>query len=146
MRQVRNGVFETNSSSTHSITIIKKSENQEYNIPEVLEVCDIEDGRDFEYSSVEEKFTILVVMADSVNRLEEVLKLLNKIGVKKLILSTWKAGRYNEGVGIGFSSSYAMDCPDYYVSEIIKSEETLKDYLFNKFSNITGHNNEYWEE
>lgn len=142
MKKIRNSVFETNSSSTHSIII--KNTQEDYEIPKRLEVTRLQQtGRNFLYEGIEERFTVLISLADTCNRLDEVLKALFNIGIEEVILE--KAD--NSTSLSSFSMTYGMttyleeieksDC-EYYLNEIMESEQSLKQWIFDPGSYLYG--------
>ena len=145
-RVVRTGVFETNSSSNHSLIIVESEMNNKWQgeVPKRLEPVYLEEGRNFSYDTVEEKYTALIVMADRCNKLIDALKMLKSIGVEECILSKY-SGEYSAwGIpGIGGPGCGEIDSPEEYVMEIIESEDALKRYLFDAESSLWGEDNNY---
>ena len=143
MRKVRYGIFETNSSSSHSITIGDKlPKNLE--IPKRLEVCMIDEGRNFYYNSIEEKFTFIVVLAKQANRLDDLLKMLTEIGVEeKILMKCTGSSLLWSGCGIEANTLCEIDSYDTfdYVNEILESTDSLKKWLFSPDSYAFGEDN-----
>lgn len=140
MINIRQGVFETNSSSSHTITIGDELPKH-LKIPERLEVCMIDEGRDFYYNSIEEKFTFIVVLAEQAHRLDDLLKMLTEIGVKEKILTKCDGSSLLwNGCGIGANSLCEIDTGDTvdYVNEILESTDSLKKWLFSPDSYASG--------
>ena len=148
MRKTRKGIFETNSSSTHSLTINPNKNVSKYPIPNKLEVCRLEDTvHYFCYDTTEEKFTILIILAEGLNRTDEVFKALFKIGIQQLILE--KADWVSDNIDIRYGiSKYIPEIDTYKYEEIynkiMESTETLMSWLFDPESEISGYdNNDY---
>lgn len=141
MKNIRRNVFETNSSSVHSITIGDNLPN-DFEVPKRLEVCDLEVGRDFCYNTVQERYTIAVLMAYSEGRetFEKLIRMLDKIGVKEKILAKCTgADVFWSGVGIELGNAgEASEGADYYMDEILESEDSLKRWLFALDSELSG--------
>lgn len=145
MKQVRYGVFETNSSSTHSITVYPIYD-KDAKLPEKLEVCELYEGRDFEYRTIEEKFTVLVVLAYHLGDLYHLVKRLYDLGVKEMVLSKVKGDSLWMGGGIECTSLGEIDCEKDYYDEIMESDDSLRGWLLSPFSELSGHdNNDDWE-
>ena len=146
MINIRKNVFETNSSSSHSISI-GESMPENFEIPKKLTVCPIDEGRNFEYSSTEEKFTFIVCIADRVDKLDRLLSMLDEIGVKEKVLTVCN-GKYLDwysSAGLGVNSIGEIDpydCEDY-VDEILESTESLKLWLFSPDSSAYGEDDNY---
>ena len=147
MKVIRSGVFETNSSSCHSIAI-GDSLPEDLKIPKRLEVCELELGRNFDYNTVEQRFTVAVMFAyyDSKQTLEKLLKMLNNIGVQEFILAKCKGySLLFNGAGIEIGNiSEASDDADIYIKEIMKSEDTLKKWIFSNDSYLYGEDDNEW--
>ena len=140
MKQIRYCVFETNSSSTHSITVYPVYDKNA-KLPEKLEVCELYEGRDFEYRSIEEKFTVLVVIAHHLDKLYELIKRLYDLGVKEMVLSKVNGDNLWMGGGIECTSLGEINCEEYYYNEIMKTDDTLRGWLLSPFSELSGHDN-----
>lgn len=148
MINIRKNVFETNSSSSHSISIgdyIPKN----FEVPKKLTVCPIDEGRTFEYSGTEEKFTFIVCIADRVGELDKLLSILDEIGVKEKILTVCngKSLSWYNSAGLGVNGIYELDTTDCqeYVDEILESSETLKQWLFSPESYAYGEDDNYFD-
>lgn len=78
MRQVRNGVFETNSSSIHSIAIpkncVNKISNIYFNIGEFGWSFNEEDPADYLYTAIYETSNTLAELEDKLSRLKDILE------------------------------------------------------------------------
>lgn len=115
-------------------------------IPKRLEVCSLDEGRNFYYSGVEEKFTFIVVLAEEANRLDDLLEMLDKIGVKEKILSKCTGSSMLwSGAGIGGNTLCEIDPwdRDEYVDEILESTDSLKKWLFSTDSYAEGEDDNY---
>jgi len=150
---VRKGVFETNSSSTHSICIAKTNK---INIPEKITVNlhNYEFGwEEDKRSSTEEKIAYIVIAMlnycnfdIAVDRIKRLITCIRNFGVKSLEISGIEIHSY------GSVSEPYFDTWDGYVdhgNELedfvktnLENDDLLKEYLFNKDSFIlTGNDN-----
>lgn len=139
MKIIRRSMFETNSSSMHSL-VLGDSVPDSFVIPSRLEVCYIEQGRYFEIRTVQERYTAAVVMARRAKRLNDLLEMLDSIGVKEKILCKVDGTRLWDGYGIEAQSMYELDLSDCeeYIEEILESEDSLKRWLFSRDSKLSG--------
>lgn len=140
MRIIRRSMFETNSSSIHSI-VIGDSLPENTIIPDRLEVCELELGRDFAYDTVQKRYTIAIIMAYNAGRLDDLLSMLNKIGVReKILCKATGSSLWLSGAGIEAQSPAEIgteDCKEY-IEEILESEDSLKRWLFSPDSELSG--------
>lgn len=135
MKQVRQNVFETNSSSTHSICIAK---NQLVEFPEKI----IFEGGEFGWEidtldTIQEKTSYLYTgfyANDRLNDFQKVVSLLKLKGIEIDLIEIPK-GSYN----------YYIDHSDElndFLTMILKNEENLMSFLFSPLSFIlTGNDN-----
>lgn len=146
MRKIRRSMFETNSSSVHSI-VIGDSLPDDLVIPNKLEVCYMEKGRNFDYSTVQTRYTAAVLMAHSRGRLTELIEKLHAIGIKEKVLSIANTDSQYDGYGIEMDSLGEIDpdAEEQYLDEILESEDSLKCWLFSSNSSLSGEDdNEIW--
>lgn len=134
MRQIRNGVFETNSSSTHSFCISKESVKDE-NIPNYLNIRTNEDfGWSADcYNSPEEKAAYLCTVMEWCELDAEKEEFLNKLKNEFHIKFSYKSKN-----GYVDHSGEAIA----FVHELLSNTDKLKRFLFNSKSCIyTGNDN-----
>ncbi len=155
-RQIRQGVFETNSSSTHSICIATETE---YDIPKRVEfgfgefgwaidkLSDRKERADYLYTCIS--------YVNDINQIQEYLdfiyKTLRKHGVDEIYFDSFALNVYagwSEDVELAISSpnytyvdhgGYALE----FVDAVCTNEKLLLDYLFSDKSFIlTGNDND----
>lgn len=110
-------------------------------IPKKMEVCVLDEGRDFCYDSIAERFTFIVVLAEDRGRLDDLLKMLDNIGVEEKILTKCNGSSLHwDGAGIGAATLCEIDPYDAesYVNEILETEDSLKKWLFSPDSDAFG--------
>ena len=158
MLQIRQGVFETNSSSTHAISIAKWDDTMR--VPDSIHFClNKEFGWEFEkYNDVMSKASYLWIAACSIygnisnedNLIEikeKIFNILFDAGVKNI---TFDSGDYieydwnNEGALLSFNGYidhvYSLN---NWVDELIDDPNLLLAYLFNPDSQVyTGNDND----
>lgn len=150
MKQIRKGVFETNSSSTHSICIAK---DVELTIPKALHFSFGEFGweRDTLYS-VSEKASYLYTGLMANKRKEDVDKIVERLKDKGIEVTTeeliYKKYTYegNDGgeyIDNGGYVDHSDDMGDF-LNAVCEDESKLMSYLFSDLSFIiTGNDNDY---
>lgn len=141
MKLTRYNIFETNSSSTNCLTIGDKLES--YYIPETVTLLDLYGGRDFEYSDVDSRFTILASMCE----LDEFLFLCYKLyefGVKNIILPKPKEFSEPWGRSISIGNWEVNESERKDIKDTLENDEDLKAWLFNPESEITGEDNNFY--
>lgn len=143
MRIIRNKTFETNSSSSHSLTL--GSPLSEYQIPKKMMICDLEGGRTFEYSTVDERFSILASRLE----IDEFFYLCHKLyqfGVEEIVLPNKKTFPYADDFYDFSISNWDID-PEWYdeMHSYLKNDDLLKRWLFSPDSEISGEDNNVWD-
>ena len=144
--QVRNGMFETNSSSTHALNVFKESE---HNVPSEL-IIDLNDDycygwQEDTYHDINDKLAyILCVIAqsfheDEINEQKEMVQqlkaLLSAAGVKYIEI-TWPSKKW-----WGATVDHGSEAFDIVV-DMLNNPEILYNFLFNPQSYIeTGNDN-----
>ena len=134
MRQVRNGVFETNSSSTHSFCISKEPVKDE-NIPNYLNIRTNEEfgWRTDCYNSPEEKAAYLCTVMEDCELDAEKEEFLNRLKNEFHIKVSYKS---KNGYVDHSGEAVAL------VHELLSNTDKLKRFLFNPKSCIyTGNDN-----
>lgn len=152
MKQIRKGVFETNSSSTHSICIAK---NPELTIPESIHFEFGEFGwEENKLRSAEEKASYLytgLVANDKFSEAEKIFEILRSKGIEvtaevpvqeKRIYTNSEGGQteYTHSENTGYiDHSYELG---EFLNAICSDEDKLMSYLFSDLSFIiTGNDN-----
>lgn len=159
MIQIRQGVFETNSSSTHAISVVRHV-NEQYEIPESIHFGltgqygwennvyhNVSDKANYlwiatcsQYSSLDDEATLIRIKAD-------VTKILNDYGVKHVSFedADYITSKYNsEQPPYLDIDGYIDHHSDLYgwIDEMIEDPELLIGYLFHPHSYIhTGNDN-----
>lgn len=137
MIQIRNGVFETNSSSTHSLCISKEKFDVA-NIPDYLNISADEDfgWSQIAYNTPEEKANYIFEVMCECGMIAEIKDFKNKIkklGIKasypKLVKDKWGC------VDIGGYVDHAGEAVPF-VHELLKDNDKLCRFLFNPKSVI----------
>lgn len=156
MQVIRKNVFETNSSSTHSICIAK--ENTKVDIPDRIEINlkNYEFGWEYDkYYTVEEKLAYLIfgLMAETYYKNEDVgykrtMKLLETVGkwVKTIYIKGLEFVCYEGKSYLEVTDGYVDHASDMeeLLDAVLNDEELLKRYLFSIDSFIaTGNDNTY---
>lgn len=151
MINIRKNTFETNSSSTHSIVIVK--DEKELDIPDKMTIHLEEDfGWDYRiFNSAEDKLEYLIFgiidSADSITEAIEnieklvqiVKKWVNKIYIKGIKLELYSDKFYISTEGYLDHGNYTKELLD----NVLNNEELLKRFLFSPLSFIaTGNDNE----
>ncbi|MBU0579484.1 hypothetical protein KJ628_05980 [Patescibacteria group bacterium] len=150
-KQIRREVFETNSSSSHSLTIDTTIEimqklipNNEGNIvvDENLGYCQF--GWEFEsYHDVGSKIIYAYLQAESVNNRKWIQLLTDVVkehsGAKEVI---WKIVDDYDSKHCGYIDHQSCGSEDDSCQKMFKNKKTLKQFLFNKSSYVrTGNDN-----
>lgn len=144
MKQIRQGVFETNSSSTHSICIAK---DIKLSIPKNIHFSFGEFGWERDtLSSIQEKASYLYtgMMYNNPQGMDKIIETLQKNGVEVTrempIMVTYKSGiAYIDNGGY---VDHAGDLAPF-LTAILESEERLLSFLFSDLSFIiTGNDND----
>lgn len=141
-KQIRKGLFETNSSSVHALCIPK---NEPYTLPNevIFQVGEYGWGPDEEYNTANYLYTTLLYLEMN-DKLRELKEILAKHGVT----SVFKKPR-NDDWYVDHSGCYD---PDHnFLEDIFKDEDKLLRYLFCPSSYILIFNDnmstdEYWKE
>ena len=145
--QVRDGVFETNSSSTHAFNVFNSTEK--YEIPESIHIDLNEHSFGWEcdtYYDICNKLAYLCILADDYadeskgqEQLEKLKALIYAAGVKDLEIIPAKEGNWNTYVDHGNNATYILD-------DMLENPDILYDFLFNPLSYIeTGNDNDDYE-
>jgi hypothetical protein len=144
MKQIRQGVFETNSSSTHSICIAK---DVKLSIPKNIHFSFGEFGWERDtLSSIQEKASYLYTGMMYINPqgMDKIIETLQKNGVEVTrempIMVTYKSGI--DYIDNGGYVDHA-GCLAPFLTAILESEERLLSFLFSDLSFIiTGNDND----
>jgi hypothetical protein len=147
--QIRNGLFETNSSSVHSIVIGNNGEDIYKNLPATVEFTGGEFGWKHEiYNDTNSKASYLytsIVDCRAEIDLEDALKRIKEILAKWNIQANFEQLNKDNRF-YGFCYVDHADGNIDFIKELITNEELLMNYLFSNGSNIeTGNDNEYIE-
>ena len=155
MKKIRNSVFETNSSSTHSICVCK--ENRGIVFPEKIDINiqDYEFGWEHEkYSSTDEKLAYIIMgitaryysqgITETCKKIELLLKTIGqwikRVSVHGLYFLCYDGSAYIEEENYGYVD-HASEMEEL-LDAVLNDEETLKRYLFSSDSFIlTGNDN-----
>lgn len=139
-RQIRQGAFETNSSSTHALNVFNGYRN-DYYIPESITVRPGEFGWECDtYSSPEDKLAYLYTWMLGVMSKEEAQEkltlLLEQAGVKEVEF---------ENCGGYWEDGYIDHSEDLYSGDLTELlDKYFVDYVFNSASYVeTGNDNDY---
>lgn len=149
MKQIRQGVFETNSSSTHSICIAK---DVELTIPKSLHFSFGEFGWEIDtLKSLGEKASYLytgLILNDRKEDIDEIVKLLENKGIE-VTLEEPSYGKftYDDGDYYEYFNNGSIDHSDEmadFLNAVCEDEDKLMNYLFSDLSFIiTGNDNDY---
>lgn len=137
-RQIRNNVFETNSSSTHSIAISKKpvviGKSIHFGIGEFGWENDCVDTADYLYTAILEQDN----RDDLLNRLKEIL---NSYSIEyEFDEPLWRQSSYGNYLGYGYiDHSYELR---EFLDTILSDEDLLMRYLFGDSNVYTGNDNQ----
>lgn len=119
MKLIRGEVFETNSSSTNTLVI----DSDKITIPKKLYICDNDwCGRDFEYTTSDEKFTVMARVCDGLGEFLALCYKMYKAGVEEIVLPN-----PNTFTGLRDTKYIGICC-----GEIDDSEEELKVLLLDE--------------
>lgn len=137
--QIRQGVFETNSSSIHAICIAKELGYPKELPKELIFYRDEFGWENEEYRLVEKKASylyeaILCIYSDPYIKLKEVEKILNKYGTK---CEFKNPDKLFEGY-IDHGSELRQ-----FIEDLLSNEDKLMTYLFGDSFIITGNDNNY---
>ena len=157
MKQIRNGVFETNSSSTHSICIAKDAK---LSIPKSLNFSFGEFGWEHRtLQSTLQKASYLytgLIDNDREEDFKKILKILSKVGInvttEQPIFKTntyidldGKKSEYTTGINTGYVDH--SNELDEFQNAVCEDENKLMNYLFSDLSFIlTGNDNDDIDE
>lgn len=135
MKKIRNNVFETNSSSTHSICI---ATDAELIIPQSLHFSFGEFGWGYDtLNSVEEKASYLYTGLMANNKDEEVDKIVQTLKDKGVNVTIEEFNGYNDGY---IDHSYDLN---EFLNDVCNNKENLLQFLFSPLSFIiTGNDND----
>lgn len=144
--QIREGLFETNSSSVHAMSVFTKKDGN-YNIPEKIKINlnDYEFGwqQDTFYDDTESKVAYLYLLAencggDTTKRIEA---LLMTAGVKEVIVVNETNGKWSFGGYIDHSSE-----KEDFLLHLLDNPDLFNDFVFNPKSYIETGNDNVWED
>lgn len=140
---IREGVFETNSSSTNTLVIDSDSN---IIIPEKLYVCDNDwCGRNFEYTTPSEKFTVMVRVCYDKEELLGLCYKMYKAGVKEIVLpnpSTFTGLTDTKNIGIHCGE---IDDSEGELRSLLEdeNEQELVAFIFGSNSFIEGEDDNF---
>ncbi len=140
MKKIRKNTFETNSSSTNSLSI----DNSNIEIPMKLTIINNSwGGRDFELRTPDEKFTCLASLCDNTGQLFALCHKMYQFGVEIIKFPNPQEFdlEKNEDYMWIYSGGEIEDPQE--LIDLLKDDEELKAFIFGKYSSISGHNNEY---
>ena len=151
MINIRKNTFETNSSSTHSIVIVK--DEKELDIPNKITVhLEREFGWSYEFfNTAEEKLEYLIFgLIDSANSVVEAIENIEKL---VQIVKKWVDKVYIKGMKLElYGNHFYIDTEGFLdhgndteelLNSVLNDEELLKRFLFSSLSFIaTGNDNE----
>lgn len=155
--QIRMGVFETNSSSTHAICITKKKDN--YKIPKHIDFEFGEFGWECdEYSDICNKASYLItaIFSFSKSKVDEKLAQLKNIldshnitysiPEPKVKSDMWRGKEYYY-YDLGYNYIDHVEETQDFVDAVLSDSEKLFRYLFGNSFIITGNDNDgsYWD-
>lgn len=148
MKQIRKGVFETNSSSTHSICIAKDAE---LTIPKSLHFSFGEFGWECDtLYSISEKASYLYTGLMANERKEDSDKIIQLLKDKGIEVTTEEPiyKKYTDGgeyIGNGGYVDHSDEMSDF-LNAVCEDESKLMSYLFSDLSFIiTGNDNDYYD-
>ena len=129
-KQIRKGVFETNSSSTHSICISKAPAT----IGKEVEFCADEYGweNDCVYDTASYLYTAILEMHDSEELLEKLKDILDRNSIKYKFYTPSEYGWYID---------HAYDTREF-IESVLADEDMLMRYLFGNSCIYTGNDNQ----
>ena len=131
--QVRNGLFETNSSSTHAINVYHNE--HPYDIPAeiILELSDYIFDRAYnKHNSIKSKLAYLILSTNSEQDVTLIKSLLSAKGVENIIIY--------ESDGFGGWVDHA-ECNGKLLTDLLSHPDLFYDFIFNPESHIiTGDN------
>lgn len=147
MKQIRNSVFETNSSSTHSICIAK---DQSFTLPERIYFEFGEFGWECDtLQSTEQKASYLytgMIANDMMDQFSSVVKTLESKGIEvKAEEPIWKESSYTPGYKYVDNGGYVDHSDELaeFIKAVTEDEGKLLRYLFSPLSFIiTGNDND----
>lgn len=140
-KKIRDGVFETNSSSSNSLSIEPWRDGLV--VPERLSYVELEMGRTFEHKGYNERFTVLLSLCGSA---DDVFKLCYKcyqFGVKEIVLPNPDNYTCYGNSDYIHVSAGEIDDSEYELRECLKDDELLKGWLFNPDSEVSGQDDNY---
>lgn len=137
MIQIRNGIFETNSSSVHAICIAKPRKNSEFEFPTQMDVSLGNYGWDFSVlNTPSSRAAYAYTLAKDIGKAEEVKQCIFDICCETDVDVYFDVNNPN------FSYvDHAYDAEDF-ISDMLKNKRKFKDYLFGTNSRVfTGNDN-----
>ena len=140
--QIRKGLFETNSSSTHSIVIGNNGEDIYSDLPEQVYFEGGEFGWEHEvYNDVESKASYLytsIVWCDMLEYIDKIKEILAKWNVEAIFEKLDKNGNFTSWSYVDHGGENVE-----LVKQLCENEELLMNYLFSKGSFVeTGNDND----
>ena len=140
MKKVRKHTFETNSSSTNSLSI----DNSNIEIPMKLTIIDNGwGGRDFELRTPDEKFTCLASLCDNTEQLFALCHKMYQFGVEIIKFPSPQEFDLEKNEDYMWIRSGGEIEDPQELKDLLKDDEELKAFIFGKYSSISGRNNEY---
>lgn len=142
MRQIRNGVFETNSSSTHSICISKKPVSCwgfiRFRIGEYgWENACVSDTASYLYTAILYAYS----REEAEEKIEKIKQVLDKNSVSYAFEEpTYETGRWGTYIKYGYID-HGNECTEF-VEAVLNDEEMLLRYLFGDSFIYTGNDNQ----
>lgn len=144
-RQIRQNVFETNSSSTHAICIVRK-DVQDEDIPKFVMFKHGEFGWYFDvYTDIETRASYLYeaircLYYDDENKMLQYLKELRSTLLKHGVDCEFDTSKDDRGIENGYID-HGSETREF-VDEVIHNEQKLLRYLFGESKIVTGNDND----
>ena len=159
MLNKRNQTFETNSSSTHAICIVKESENIEIPDRICLDLNDYEFGWSFkEYDEYDSKLAYILIeilkyrdIIIASERLHIILEMLKEMGIKRIEIKgiEFHTDEYENEPYFYIPDGYVDHSDELYelIDALLSDKDLLERYLFEPKSFIaTGNDNSDYDE
>lgn len=140
MKKIRKNTFETNSSSTNSLSI----DNSNIEIPMKLTIINNDwGGRDFKLRTPDEKFTCLASLCDDTGQLFALCHKMYQFGVEIIKFPSPQEFDLEKNKDwMWIHSGGEIEDPEE-LKDLLKDDDELKAFIFGRYSSISGHNNEY---
>lgn len=142
--QIREGLFETNSSSVHAMSVFTRKD-KEYEIPEKIKINlnDYAFGwEEDRYFDIESKVAYLYLLAEDCggDTTKQIEALLMAAGVKEVIVVNERNNEWSFGGYIDHG-----DAKVDFLLQLLKSPDLFNDFVFNPVSYVETGNDNVWE-